>query len=115
MSSENSKEKTNIVKAHHDLSRVNNLIRTGRYFIKPDVILDAYIEFGWLEKDILKAYRKLKPENCIKIEVSKKVKATILDFYEANVFGIDIYTHFYIDATDTLIINSFHKPPKKVG
>jgi hypothetical protein len=115
MSSENSKEKTNIVKAHYDLSRVNNLIKTGQYRIKPDVLRDAYIEFGFLEKDILKAYRKLKPENCVKSEASKYIKVMILDFYEAHIFGLDIYTHFYIDATEVLIINSFHKPPKKVG
>jgi hypothetical protein len=83
-------------------------IRQGDVKIRADAIKDAFRDFGWGINDILQAIRKLKPKHFIKTTPSLYVPDIMIDSYRATIDKEQVYTHFYIDSTGYLVINSFH-------
>ena len=99
------------IKSHYELSEVLQRINNNQLLIKPEAQDDAYRLFGWGLPDIKNAYRKLKERHCCNTALSLNVPGVYLDFYKATIKGEKIYTHFYIDYHDNLlVINSFHEP-----
>jgi hypothetical protein len=68
----------------------------------------ALRDFGWGEKDILDAVRKLKPKCFYKTEECRVKSGQMVDYYKARgLKGENVYLHFYIDiVTDELVIQS---------
>ena len=97
-------------KCHYPLSEVIQKINNGHVSIKPNALDDAYRLFGWESPEIMDAYRKLQPEHFIKTDVSRYIPRLAIDSYIATINGEIIYTHFYIDKSNFVVINSFHEP-----
>jgi hypothetical protein len=92
----------------YQLSEVRQKIAAGDVLIRPNAVRCAFQGFGWETKDILKAYCKLQPKHFYKTESYRGRPTVAVDYYKANLYGEDIYTHFYIDDTaGKLVINSF--------
>ena len=103
-------------KGFYQLSEIRHKIAAGEFLIKSNAIKYAFQDFEWGKEDILNVYRKLQPKHFTKKENSRIKKPTVvIDSYEANLYGEDVYTHFYIDNTNgKLIINSFKKNSKVI-
>lgn len=96
-------------RSYYTLVEVLSLIDKGRVLITPNAQRDANQLFGWKRRDIIDVYRKLMPAHFYKTDGSKQKPGVALDFYKATIMGENIYTHFYIDDDEKmLIINSFH-------
>jgi hypothetical protein len=58
----------------------------------------------------LNVYRRLQPKHFHKTESYKGRPTVAIDYYKADLYGEDIYTHFYIDDNEKkLVISSFKK------
>ncbi len=95
-------------KGHYDLSLVKQKIKAGEFLIKENAKISALRDFGWRNKEIARAFTKLKLQDFYKSDSSQFKYLVIVDVYKAHIEGYDIYTHFYIEA-EQLIINSFKK------
>jgi hypothetical protein len=84
-------------------------IDTGNVLVNNDVIRDADQLFGWGILEIEDAYRKLQSKHFYKSESSRVKPGVFLDVYKGKINGERIYTHFYIDEQNLLIINSFKR------
>lgn len=95
----------------YPLSEVRNLINKGKYLITANARDSAYRDFGWHSDDIVNAIKKLSPKHFYKTEISKRDSSKAVEVYKARgLNGENIYTHFYIDDEQKLlIINSFKK------
>ena len=95
----------------YSLSEVRELIGQGKVWLKPNVLDDAQLDFGWGKSDILDALNKLKVGHFYKSDTSLKKRGVQLDFYKARgLKGEDVYTHFYIDdKAGLLVVDSFKR------
>ncbi len=95
----------------YPLSEVRERIAQGKILIRSNALEDARRDFGWEIDDILDAICRLKPKHFHKHARSKVKPPIVLDFYRAqDLNGEDVYTHFYIDDEDKiLVINSFKR------
>jgi hypothetical protein len=97
-------------KSFYQLSEIRQKIVAGEVLIRPNAVRCAFQDFGWETKDILNVYRKLQPKHFYKTASYEGRPTVAVDYYKANLYGEDIYTHFYIDDTEgKLIINSFKR------
>jgi hypothetical protein len=95
----------------YSLSEVRQMVDQGKILLRPNALDDAQRDFGWDTRDILDALRKLQPRHFYKSDTSAKKPAVVLDFYKApGLKGEDVYTHFYIDDENSvLVVNSFKR------
>jgi len=97
-------------KSFYKLSEIRQKIAAGNVLINSNAKRCAFQDFGWGMEDILNAYRNLRPKHFYKTASYKGRPTVAVDYYKANLYGEDIYTHFYIDDTEKkLVINSFKK------
>lgn len=103
-------------KSFYQLSEIRQKIAAGEVIIHPNAVKCAFQDFEWGIEDIFNVYRQLQPKHFSKKENSRIKKPTVvIDYYEASLYGEDIYTHFYIDDTNgKLVINSFKKNIKEI-
>ena len=101
------KKTSNPRRSFYDLSEVSQKINSGEVVINPDVIHDAQKDFGWGINDILDVYRMLQPKHFYKIGTLNVKPSIGVDIYKIHTRGEHIYTHFYINDFDKLVINSF--------
>ncbi len=104
------KRNRNQPKSYYELSEVKAKIAAGNVLVRPDVVRDALVDFGWGIDDILDVYRKLRPGHFLIADNSRTKFFIVIDSYKARINGEEIYTHFYIDDDGRLVINSFHRP-----
>ena len=105
----------------YPISTVKRLLRDNNIRINPDVLQDAYDDFGWGHDEITKCLLKLNDKYYLD-EPSKnhfhKTKQhakftstnTMMDYYkiENGLEGNQVYTHFYIHPNSgKLVISSF--------
>ena len=85
------------------------MIAQGKVLINSNALDDARRDFGWETADILDALGRLQPKHFYKSDTSRTKPAIVLDVYKApSLKGEDVYTHFYIDDEDiVLVVNSF--------
>jgi hypothetical protein len=94
----------------YPLPEVRKLIGQGRVKIRPNARTDAFNDFGWDTTDILEALKTLQERHFHKRDVSTRNTWNVYDFYKAyGLSGENVYTHFYIDQDDYLVVNSFKK------
>lgn len=96
-------------KPYYSKKQIINCIENRKIQLEPDARQRAKDDFGWKLDDIKKALKKLSPNNCYKSEQRFENPGIWVDYYRADVMGEQIYTHFYIDETGQLIIDSFKK------
>jgi hypothetical protein len=95
-------------KSFYKLSEVRQKIAAGEVLINSNAKRCAFQDFGWGVEGILNVYRNLRPKHFYKTESYKGRPTVAVDYYKANLYGEDIYTHFYIDDDEgKLVINSF--------
>jgi hypothetical protein len=107
--------------SHYPLSKVRELLNDGFVELWPDVLSEAQADFGstFSTDDIIKCLlllndkpHKLNPEknHFFKKEKHRFDATAMMDYYKAKniAVGINLYTHFYIDAEyNQLVICSF--------
>lgn len=95
----------------YPLGEVKQKISLGKFLIRQNALDAARKDFGWEEVDIGNAFLKLQAKHFHKSEPSIKVPGVMVDVYIAcGLNEEDVYTHFYIDRKDDLlIINSFKR------
>jgi hypothetical protein len=91
------------------LTDVVDRIDTGNVLVNSDAIRDADQLFGWGILEIEDAFRKLQSKHFHKTEPSRVKPGVFLDVYKGKINGERIYTHFYFDEQDFLVINSFKR------
>lgn len=97
-------------KCFYPLSEVREKIHAGKVFIQENARSDASRDFGWGTVDILNIYNKLTEKHFYKTGQSTMAMSLVVDIYKAYLNGEDIYTHFYIDDSNgILVINSFKR------
>lgn len=97
-------------KSFYQLSEIRQKIAAGDVLIRGNALRCAFRDFEWGETDILNVYRKLQPKHFHKTASYEGRPTVAVDYYKANLYGEDIYTHFYIDDTEgKLVISSFKK------
>jgi hypothetical protein len=97
-------------KSFYQLSEIRHKIAAGEFLINSNAIKYAFQDFEWGKEDILNVYRKLQPKHFHKTAGYEGRPTVAVDYYKANLYGEDIYTHFYIDDTERkLVISSFKK------
>ena len=99
---------------YYNLTDIRKKIDDGDYFINHDVTRSAFQDFGWGAPEIKGALRKLKDEHHIQTAPyrnrrSQIIPGVMVGYYEGHINGEDIYTHFYVDRSGKLIVNSFKK------
>jgi len=95
-------------KAYYSLQDVRKHIVEGKVLIRSNATRDALNDFGWGTNDILDALKKLKLKHYHKTEPYRSNPTVKVDYYKArNLKGENVYTHFYINENDELVINSF--------
>lgn len=101
--------KLSYTRSYYRLTEIIQKINSGQVLIKKNAIDDAYKQFGWGLSDIKNAYRILKPKHFHKTDISKYITGVAVDAYKVTVNGERIYTHFYVNKSGFLVINSFHE------
>jgi len=95
---------------HYSLKSIYKLINEGSYLIRINAKISASEDFGWNTEDIIDAIKKLKACNFVRTNCHHRYPETMIDHYIASELnGEDIYTHFYVNRENILIINSFKK------
>jgi len=96
-------------KAYYDLRVVKEKIKKNEIKINRNAAISAQEDFKWKSEDIKKVYLKLKPIH-FDITDQNTTNHLYMDTYKIrNIDGEDVYTHFYINQSGTLIISSFKK------
>lgn len=103
------KKRRRAATSYYSLTDVVDRIDKGNLVINRDAERDAFQLFGWGLSDIETAYRELQPKHFYKTDPSELKPGVYLDIYKATIHGERIYTHFYIDHQETLVINSFKR------
>jgi hypothetical protein len=95
---------------YYELSEVKEKISNGQVYITKRAQDNAMADFGWGVEDIKKAYLELKTSHFYKNGDAKWNRMIVYDIYKAHINGEDIYTHFFIDDKENvLVIDSFKK------
>ena len=92
----------------YNLRIVKNLVAQGRVQINQNALEHAYNDFGWGEKQILDVFKRLQQKHFSTSKPSEKISFCWLDYYKGNFDGEEVFTHFYINDENILVINSFH-------
>jgi hypothetical protein len=109
---EKSRDQTRI--SAYRLTEVKRLIRDGRYRVAGKALRNAQDDFGWSRKEIVRFFLALKQSHFYKREYAVNCDTDWLDMYKAEMYGQQVYTHFYInDAGQLVIINSFKQDGSK--
>ena len=97
-------------RSYYKLSEVIQKINNGRFIIRQNATQCALEDFGWRTSEIIKAYNLLKAKHFYKTDTSNISPLWVVDIYRARLIGENVYTHFYIDDTEgILVINSFKR------
>jgi len=95
-------------KPYYPLSKVKSLVKNDNVQINPNARDLADQDFGWDTNDILDAISKLRLKDFYKTESSRMVSGVMVDTYKAyGLKGENVYTHYYVNSQNTLVINSF--------
>ena len=98
-------------KAHYPLKEVKALVRRGSWRINQNARDGAYKSFGWGVHEIRSAILALNQCNFDISDWSRHKPGVMIDYYKArNLKGENVYTHFYIDRDEVIVvINSFKR------
>ncbi len=98
-------------KPRYDLAEVKKLVSRGRVRITRGAQDAAWEDFGWGIDNILDVLMRLHLKHFYKQDVCQFDRYMVFDFYKAKgLKGENVYTHFYIDDADNmLIVNSFKR------
>jgi hypothetical protein len=108
-------------KPKNPLAAVKARVIAGDVVVNPDVVQEAYDDFGWYDPEIRKCLLKLNDRyyyrdrlrnHFYKFEEHWRYpeENTYIDFYRAHKImdGESVFTHLYVrEATTTVIVNSF--------
>jgi hypothetical protein len=108
-------------KPKNALCDVKALVKAGHVVVNPDVLQDAYDDFGWWDTEIKQCLLLLNDRYFYDNEQSNHYynskthdrypkEVTFIDYYRAHKImqNESIYTHIYIrENTATLTVNSF--------
>jgi len=93
---------------YYSLREIRLRIKKTKVQVTGTAYMEAQRDFGWGEKEILDAVRKLKFRHFYKSEKCRIDPGQIVDYYKAR--GLkeeNVYIHFYIDIeTDELVVQS---------
>jgi len=94
----------------YDLAEVKRLIREGKVRVVGQALRTAQDDFGWTTDEIVRFYLALKPSHFYKREYAEFWDVDWLDVYRAEMFGCEVYTHFFVnDRGELVIVNSFKR------
>jgi hypothetical protein len=98
-------------KAHYSLKEVKALVRRGDWRINQNALNGARNSFGWGVDEIRSAILALHPCDFDISDWSRHKPGVMIDYYKArNLKGENVYTHFYIDHDEVIVvINSFKR------